>query len=88
MSCLNYFGLLELSANIYKYEFKNLFNDAFAGSLVKTLLSRDIFVTSTVDLKLNFKCGHTYRKKRLCLFGDSSNAFPGKSFVQYKLILN
>ena len=53
-----------------------------AGSLVKTL-SQEIFVTSVVDLKLNFKSGHMYRKRRLCLQGDSSNAFPGKCFVQY-----
>ena len=58
-----------------------------AGSLVKTLLSQEIFVTRVVDLKLNSKCGRMHRKKRLCLQGDSSNAFPVKGFVQYKLIL-
>ena len=40
------------------------------------------------DLKLNSKCGHMYHKKRLCLQGDSSIGFPGKCFVQYKLMLN
>ena len=40
------------------------------------------------DLKLNSKCGHMYHTKRLCLQDDSSNAFPGKCFVQYKLMLN
>ena len=40
------------------------------------------------DLKLNSKCGHIYHKKRLCLQDDSSNAFPGKCFVQYKLKIN
>ena len=29
-----------------------------------------------------------YHKKRLCLQGDSSIGFPGKCFVQYKLMLN
>ena len=29
-----------------------------------------------------------YREKRLCLQGDSSNAFPEKCFYQYKLMLN
>ena len=53
------------------------------------IVSRDIiFATSVVDLKLNSRYGHMYRKKRLCLQGDSSNAFPGKCFVQYNLILN
>ena len=28
-----------------------------------------------------------YRKKRLCLQSDNSNAFPGKSFVQYLTII-
>ena len=40
------------------------------------------------DLKLNSKCGHMYRKKRLCLQGGSSIGFPGKCFVEYKLMLN
>ena len=40
------------------------------------------------DLKLNSKCGHMHHKKRLCLQGDSSIGFPGKCFVQYKLMLN
>ena len=53
-----------------------------------TLLSQEILVTSVVDLKLNFQCSHMYRTKRLCLKGDSSKVFPGKFFVQYKLILN
>ena len=48
--------------------------------LVKTLLSQEIFVRSVVDLKLNSKCGHMCRKKRLRLHGDCSNAFPGKKF--------
>ena len=29
-----------------------------------------------------------YHKKRLCLQRDSSVGFPGKCFVQYKLMLN
>ena len=29
-----------------------------------------------------------HHKKRLCLQGDSSIGFPGKCFVQYKLMLN
>ena len=40
------------------------------------------------DLKLNTKCDHMYHKKRLCLQDGSSDAFPGKCFVQYKLMLN
>ena len=29
-----------------------------------------------------------YHKKRLCLQDGSSDAFPGKCFVEYKLMLN
>ena len=30
----------------------------------------------------NLKVIHIYRRKSLCLQGDSSNAYPGKCFVQ------
>ena len=72
---------------LFQHEFANLSlpcEGRFTGSLVKTLLSQEIFVTSAVDLKLN----STARKKRICLQGDIlSYAFPGKCSVQYKLIL-
>ena len=78
-----------LSVNKYKHNSKEtLATRCLAGSLVKTLLSQEIFVTSVVDLKLNSGCGHMYRKKVLMLASGISNAFPGKCFVQYKLMLN
>ena len=46
------------------------------GSLVKTLLSLEIFVTSVGDLKLNSKCRQQFK----CI--------SWKMFVRYKLILN
>ena len=45
-----------------------------AESLVKTLLSQEILVTSVGNLKLNSK------------FRQQFNAFPGKYFLQYKLV--
>ena len=53
----------------------------------KMLLLQEIFATSVVNLKLNSKCCNMYCKKTLCLQGDSSNTFPGKYFVWYKLYL-
>ena len=45
-------------------------------------MSQEIYSTSIVYLKLNSRRGHMYYKKSLCLQGDSSNAYPGKCFVQ------
>ena len=68
--------------------FKNLWRCAvLQGRWPKILLLQEIFVTSVVDLKLKSECCHMYRSKTLCLEGDSSNAFPRKCFVQYKLYL-
>ena len=80
VSCLNYFGLLELW-----WQYKQIQTPTFGGAVVKTLLSQESFATS---VKLNSKCSHMYLKKRLCLQGNISNAFPGKWSVQYKLMLN
>ena len=66
VSCLNYFGLLELWWQCKHINWNtNLktFGDApwscLAGLLVRTLLSQEIFVVSVVDLILNSKCDHT-----------------------------
>ena len=62
------------SSNVCKYKhkiLKHLATRCLAGSLVKTLFSQEIFVG---DLKLNSKCRQQFK------------FFPGKYFVQYKLI--
>ena len=47
-----------------KYKHKILYNLAahcLARSLVKTLISQEIFVTSVGDLKLNYKCRQRFK---------------------------
>ena len=49
VSCLNYFGLSEL---LWQCKHEPLSTRFLAGSLVKTLLTQEIFVTSAVDLSV------------------------------------
>ena len=74
VSCLNYFGLLELWWQCKHINWNtNLktFGDApwscLTGLLVRTLLSQEIFVVSVVDLILNSKCDHMYHKTEKAL---------------------
>ena len=93
VSCVNYFGLLELKLKCKQMHkiYKPLATRCLAGSLVKTLLSQEVFVSyKCCRSEIEFEVWPYVQLKRLFLQDDSSNAFPGNSkcFVQYMPTLN